>query len=101
MERGYNQADLIAKPLARAADILYSSDALVRIRETISQVGLEQSKRRENLRGAFSASARWLQGKTILLIDDVATTGSTLSSAAEALNKSGAREVYALTAARA
>ena len=100
-ERGYNQAGLIARPLAMAAGLEYVPQGLTRQRETRSQVGLTQKERRENVRGAFMASAGRVEGRTVLLMDDVATTGSTLSSSAEALYSSGAKEVYALTVARA
>jgi len=63
-------------------------------------VGLSKQERRENVHGAFQAG-RGVNGKTILVLDDVATTGSTLSSSAEALFSSGAKDVYALTVARA
>ncbi len=100
-ERGYNQAELIAKPLARTTGIAYGSKALIRNRETRSQVGLEVDERRENMLDAFSSSGQRVSGKTILLVDDIATTGSTLSACAEALKSCGAEEILALTVARA
>ncbi len=100
-ERGYNQAGLIARPLAMAFDLAYSPKALERWRETRSQVGLNGAERRKNVSGVFRADGRLVRGRNILLIDDVATTGSTLSSAAEALMASGAAQVFAFTAARA
>lgn len=100
-ERGYNQVGLIARPLALLLKIRYSRRALARQRETRSQVGLSREERRENVSGAFRADGSLVAGKTILVMDDVATTGSTLSSGAEALLASGAKEVYALTVARA
>jgi ComF family protein len=99
-ERGYNQVGMIAKPLALALDIEFAPNALARRKETRSQVGLSKQERRENVDGAFQASAG-VSGKTILVLDDVSTTGSTLSSSAEALLASGAKNVYALTVARA
>ena len=99
-ERGYNQAGLIARPLAMALGLEYAPRELSRRRETRSQVGLSQQERRENVRDAFVADRR-VTGKTVLVVDDVATTGSTLSSSAEALFLSGAKDVYALTVARA
>lgn len=100
-ERGYNQAALIARPLALALDLEYSSNTLMRWRETHSQVGLSREQRRENVNGVFKVNPEAARGRRILLIDDVATTGSTLSSAAEALMSAGAVQVYAFTAARA
>jgi len=99
-ERGYNQVGLIARPLAMALGLEYAPRLLIRRRETRSQVGLSKQARRENVRDAFSAG-RQVSGKIVLVMDDVATTGSTLSSAADALFSSGAKNVYALTVARA
>lgn len=99
-ERGYNQVGMIAKPLAMALGMEYAPKALVRHKETRSQVGLSKPERRENVHGAFQAGTG-VKGRTILVLDDVSTTGSTLSAAAEALYASGAKRVYALTVARA
>lgn len=99
--RGYNQAAVIGWPLALALGWPYASDGVSRVRETASQVGLSRSERRENVRGAFVASPARVSGRTILLVDDVVTTGSTVSSVAQALRAAGAAAVYALTAARA
>jgi ComF family protein len=101
IERGYNQVGLIAYPLALALGVSFAPRALMRRVETRSQVGLTRSERRKNVRGAFVANATRVIDKNVLLVDDVATTGSTLSSGAEALIVAGAREVYALTVARA
>ncbi len=99
-ERGYNQVGMIARPLAMALGMEYAPKALARRKETRSQVGLSKTERRENVHGAFQAGTG-VKGKTILVLDDVSTTGSTLSAAAEALYASGAKKVYALTVARA
>ena len=100
-ERGYNQASLIARPLSLALGTSYSPKALVRVRETNSQVGLSRVERRANVRAAFEAFERSVKDHIILLIDDVATTGSTLSSCADALFTAHARDVFALAVARA
>ena len=100
-ERGYNQVELISRPLALAMGWMYRPKALRRTRETRSQVGLSAEERRENMKGAFSARAKQVKGRRVLLMDDVATTGATLDSAAQALCDAGASEVYALTVARA
>jgi ComF family protein len=100
-ERGYNQVGMIARPLALALGIQYVPKALNRQRETRSQVGLTKAERHDNVRGAFQALGVVVNRKTVLVMDDVATTGSTLSSSAEALFSSGAKDVYALTVARA
>jgi len=100
-ERGYNQVAMVANPLSIQLDFDYHPAALMRARETRSQVGLSASERQENVRDAFFADQKKISERRILLMDDVSTTGATLSSAAEALYAAGAREVYALTVARA
>jgi ComF family protein len=99
-ERGYNQAGLIARPLAWATGLPYAPKALARVRDTRTQVGLSIPQRRENVRGAFRANARWVAGKHVLIVDDVMTTGSTLEACAAALLEAGAIKVYGLTLAR-
>lgn len=100
-ERGYNQVGLIARPLAMALRIAYAADALARSQETRSQVGLTRTQRQQNVRGAFRGKEHCVDGRVVLLMDDVATTGSTLSSCAEALFAAGARDVFAFTVSRA
>ncbi|MGH2371189.1 MAG: ComF family protein, partial [Chloroflexota bacterium] len=80
-ERGYNQASLLARPLADLLGLPYEPRLLRRVRPTASQVGLSRRQRRQNVRGAFGAEAG-VAGRDILLVDDVTTTGSTLGSAA-------------------
>jgi len=100
-ERGYNQAGLIGWPLSLSLGIAYAPRALVRTRETRSQVGLSRAERHDNVRDAFTARPALVKDRTVLLVDDVATTGATLSSCAEALSAAGARDVFALTISRA
>jgi ComF family protein len=100
-ERGYNQVAMVAMPLSNQLGLEYWPKALVRARETRSQVGLSAIERQENVRSAFLADGRKVKGRIVLLIDDVSTTGATLSSAAEALYTSGAQDVFAFTIARA
>ena len=100
-ERGYNQVAMVAKPLSLQLGINYRPTALVRARETRSQVGLSATERRQNISNAFQADKNKVNGQMVLLVDDVSTTGATLSSAAEALYSAGAKEVYAITIARA
>lgn len=100
-ERGYNQVALVARPLAYELGILYAPHGVRKIRETRSQVGLTAAERRENVRAAYQADPSAVTRKSILLMDDVATTGSTISACADALLSAGASEVYALTIARA
>ncbi|MFN8398948.1 MAG: phosphoribosyltransferase family protein [Anaerolineales bacterium] len=91
---------MIAKPLAMGLGLQYSPNALARCKETRSQVGLSREERQKNVHEAFQADSG-VRGKIALVMDDVSTTGSTLSSGAEALYAAGAKEVYALTVARA
>lgn len=100
-ERGYNQVDLIARPLAYELGLQYAPHGLWKSRETRSQVGLNVSQRRENVSKVYQAEGKVVNGKSILLMDDVATTGSTIQSGAETLLSAGARAVYAVTVARA
>ena len=101
-ERGYNQAALLAFPLALGLGVPFRGKALARVRETASQVGLGAEARRRNVAGAFAvAQPRAVEGKTVLLVDDVMTTGATLDAAATALKSGGARWVFAVTVARA
>jgi ComF family protein len=100
-ERGYNQVGLLAMPLAAIQGWRYSPQVLVRMRETRSQVGLSPLERSENIAGAFRAEPVLAAGKSILLVDDVVTTGTTLAACSEALVKAGAQNIYALTLARA
>ena len=100
-ERGYNQVALVARPLAYELGLDYSPGALWKARETRSQVGLTISQRQENVQGAYQADAQVVKFRSIVLMDDVATTGSTILACTEALLSAGAKEVYAFTIARA
>ena len=100
-ERGYNQVALFAQPLAAGLGLRYAPKTLVRVRDTQSQVGLSAAERKENVSGAFLADPSLAGGKSVLIMDDVATTGATLASCAEELSGAGAISVYALTLARA
>ena len=100
-ERSYNQAGLLAEALALRIDRRFDGTSLVRIRETETQTHFNAVKRRQNMSGAFSVSRpEWIRQRSVLLVDDVMTTGSTLHECAKALKKAGAREVWALTIAR-
>ena len=100
-QRGYNQVGLVARPLAFRLGLPYEPDALWKTRETRSQVGLTVSQRQENVQAAYRANPQGVQQKTILLMDDVATTGSTIGASTEALRSAGALDVYVVTIARA
>lgn len=99
-ERGFNQSLLIARHLSRRTGIPLLP-LLVKVRETPSQTSLGPRDRRNNLKGAFALRDPFpLDGKRVLLVDDVFTTGATLSEAARTLLRAGASEVMALTLAR-
>jgi ComF family protein len=100
-ERGYNQAALLARPLALGMDWSYLPGVIARTRDTESQVGKTLKQRRENVSGAFTARPSLVTGKRVLLVDDVLTTGATLDSAASALKQAGATEVSAVVVSRA
>ncbi len=101
MERGYNQSNLLARPLALVRRIPFMPQALKRTRETRTQVGLSAKERDINVREAFWANANLVRNKTVVVIDDVTTTGSTIRACASALHAAGALSVYGLTLARA
>ncbi len=96
-QRGYNQAELLARAFCGALDLPYRPGILVRHRETRSQVGLSLAERQANVAGAFSCVTDALGGQRVLLLDDVLTTGATLAACAAALREVDVREVYALT----
>ena len=94
-ERGFNQAGEIAYPVARMNNIPFAGDCLIRVRDTKRQAKIKDSaKRSMNVHNAFQVSDEWdVTGLTILLVDDVATSGSTLHEAALALYRAGALKV--------
>lgn len=101
--RGFNQAELLAKEVARYFNLPMVPNALTRNKETKPQTELKSLEERfSNLKESFSASDdKIISGKNILLIDDVSTSGATLNAAAAALKKSGAKKIIALVAALA
>lgn len=99
-ERGYNQTNRLAKPLAALLEKPFRPHALARIREASSQVDLDKRSRFENVEGAFRADPKQVKDLSILLVDDVYTTGATLESAATELKIAGASKVFALTLAK-
>ncbi len=100
-QRGYNQIDLLARPFAELAGLRYADSVLIRRHETLPQFELNAAQRWENLHGSFVADPAPLAGLSVLVIDDIMTTGATLDSAAQALREAGAKKVYAITLARA
>jgi ComF family protein len=103
LERGYDQAALLADHLARAsgASGRRLRTVLRRVRETPPQVGRTRADRARNVAGAFEASGGALAGRDVVLVDDVVTTGATADAAASALRRAGARSVVVVALARA
>ncbi len=103
MSRRFNQAAEIARPLARMTGLAYWPDALVRRRATESQAGKSGAGRKRNVAGVFEASPSWrrrIEGRSVLLVDDVLTTGATLEGCARALKTAGAARVGVVVIAR-
>jgi ComF family protein len=102
--RGFNQAEAIARAflsLKPSRSIQLDTSSLVKTRETASQTGLTRPQRRANVRGAYAARAEKIRGRSILLVDDVMTTGTTVNECARVLRRAGAKEVFVATVARA
>jgi len=100
-ERTYNQARLLARDLAGALGKPLLTQILVRCRATPTQTRLTASERRENVRGAFvPRNENWIEGRRLLLVDDVMTTGATVDECARVLKSAGAAVVKAITVAR-
>ena len=98
-QRGYNQSDALATELADALQVAHWSSLLRRTRDTPHQVGLVPTSRKENVRGAFAVRRRVLAGKSVVLVDDVFTTGATVDAAARALKGAGVARVIVAVAA--
>lgn len=99
-ERGFNQASLLGERVSKTLGIRFEARGMLRVRETPPQSGLSREARLKNVRGAFDCANR-LDGLRVAVVDDVMTTGATLSEAARALKKAGAAHVSAWVIARA
>jgi ComF family protein len=98
-ERGYNQSQLLAAPIARSLDLELLPAACRRVRDTAPQSGLPWKARKKNMRNAFRCELD-LTGKRIALVDDVLTTGASLNALAEAVRQRGAIDIEAWVVAR-
>lgn len=96
-KRGYNQAKEISVHLADLCHCIHDDQTLMRQMQTQSQVGLNRDERIDNVKEAFAVTSSALEGKTILLVDDVKTTGATMASCAEILLRNGVTSVYGIT----
>lgn len=100
-QRGYNQADLLAQNLSRLLGLPYLYGLLRRTRPTTSQFRLRRQERQHNLVNAFAVHASLsVRRRSLLLIDDVSTTGATLSECVRVLRKAGAQSIQALVLAK-
>lgn len=100
--RGFNQAEALANGMAATAGLPLLLHAVERVRDTPPQARQpSRAHRHANMQAAFRADPAVVAGRSILLVDDVCTTGATLNAAAEALKAAGAAQVWALTLARA
>ena len=99
-ERGFNQAEELARRLARRSGLPLLSTGLARCRDTGHQARLSRRERQANIQAAFEWQAAGPPPARVLLVDDVLTTGATLAACAEALRAAGAREVRAVAVAR-
>ena len=98
-QRGFNQAELLAKVIAKESK-LNLSHLLKKKKNTKRQVELKGNRRRKNLKDVFSFRGGDIKGKTIIIVDDVTTTGATLNECAKVLKAAGAKEVWGLVVAR-
>ena len=96
-QRGYNQSELVAKKLGKILDIPVDSKNLRRVRNTNPQKKMSARGRRTNLRNAFRVRGGFAPVQSVLLIDDIYTTGNTIDCAARELKKAGVQKVYFLT----
>lgn len=98
-QRGYNQSALLAHELGRRTGLPVSEQALTRRIATPPQVGLTKQERLLNVRGAFTCESARVRGLSVVVIDDVMTTGATLRACAEELLRAGASQVWGVTLA--
>ncbi len=96
-QRGFNQAELVARKVAKRMNLPVYGRLLIRTRDTKAQKELNDQERKNNLKRAFKTRKNKVQLNHILLIDDIYTTGSTMNEAAKELKRAGAEQVYCLS----
>ncbi len=101
LKRGFNQAELLANRVAYKYDVRIDTRLLTRTRQTASQHKLGKQERKQNVEGAFQAKRKYAEGTHVILVDDLLTSGATLSSCAGTLMDNGALSVNAITLAYA
>jgi len=100
-ERSYNQSFVLARELAKRIERRIDGRSLKRVRHTDTQTHYNAAQRKQNISGAFAVERpEWIRGRTVLVVDDVMTTGATLNECAKTLKKSGALKVFAISVAR-
>ncbi len=100
LERGYNQTELIAKKIAKDLQIKVDTKLLKKIIDTRKQSTLTKQERKSNVKDAFKLkSSKKIEGKKVILFDDIYTTGSTMNECSRIIKKSGAKEIAILTIA--
>lgn len=100
-QRGFNQATILAQALKKKWQIPLNYFLLKRTKFTLTQTGLKKKEREGNIKGAFAVSdEKAAEGKNIILVDDVYTTGATVNECARTLRRAGAKEIAVLTLAR-
>ncbi|MFN3966235.1 MAG: ComF family protein [Endomicrobiia bacterium] len=101
LKRGFNQSELLSRPIAEKFNIKYEHKNLFRKKRTKPQVKLNREERLSNINEAFAIrNSNYFTGKSILIIDDVSTTGETINQCAKVLRMAGAKNIFGLTLAR-
>lgn len=102
LERGFNQSELIAKNIAKALNKEIYTNVLIKVRNNKKQSELKANERKNNVKGVYNIKNFYkIDGKTILLIDDIYTTGATINECSKTLKKYGAKKIIVLTIAYA
>lgn len=96
--RGYSSSHILGREISKLINVPFVGNGLKKIKRTPKQTSLKYRERIENLVNAFKGKEKAVKGKTVLLVDDVCTTGSTLRECSRALKKAGAKTVYGITA---
>lgn len=96
-KRGYNQAAIVAEGIGENLNIPVDEKCVKRIRYTVPQKKMDHSSRRRNLKGAFRVTASFRPVKTVLLVDDIYTTGNTIDEISLILRRAGVEKIYFLT----
>lgn len=97
IQRGFNQAEVLAKAISRLIGIVVDAELLARVQKTLPQKELNDEERRKNLINAFQIQKKGVKYKRVILVDDIYTTGSTIDACARVLKASGIQKVYFLS----